>query len=301
MNHKNIQQKKPWRINFSSGLEFNPYGVPDRTLPLFFVNFSDHDSDRLISRQPLSIGALLETRAVASELNACEECTAFISESLADFKTKLQINLQEKTNILYNKGLTTYTAPAHLLSFFCDIKDPLATYAYGAALANIALNLTAEHFQMLRSPESFFAFGKDRVRAFCERQSCGYAFAAIARQAPKYSPESGVDEWLNAALHNSNLPSKKQIFEEAKKNVSSLDFSFDGARFREIMSYYRGLAKSYLNLMERRTEQELFLSDLFQQKLLSPILIDEEGELFAISKVVDEKKYVPECTVMVMT
>ena len=60
--------ERPWTIDYSAGREFSPDGKMNSGQPIFFTTFGEHETREKIARQPLSIGSLLEIRAVYAEL-----------------------------------------------------------------------------------------------------------------------------------------------------------------------------------------------------------------------------------------
>ncbi len=57
-----------WQMQLTMGARIAPDGRQDETDPILFVRF--HEGERDIARQPVSIGSLLELRAVQAEVRA---------------------------------------------------------------------------------------------------------------------------------------------------------------------------------------------------------------------------------------
>jgi hypothetical protein len=72
----------------------------------------------------------------------------------------------------------------------------MLSYHTGAAIASVRMNLTEEHFLGLRIPDAFSASGQERLDAFRCAQDRGFAFACISFNAPEFSEEFSVDDWL---------------------------------------------------------------------------------------------------------
>jgi hypothetical protein len=60
-------KERPWTIDFVSGAEIDPDGSTREDKPIFMVRFGENPSRRTFARQPVSVGALLEVRAIAAE------------------------------------------------------------------------------------------------------------------------------------------------------------------------------------------------------------------------------------------
>ena len=91
-------------------------GRVDETRPIYFVVFKDHEFGARVARQPITIGALLETTATWSELRVG---LGIISSLSGDQRTvEVELWQRERLQPLYEPGLTLYTAPAHMLARF---------------------------------------------------------------------------------------------------------------------------------------------------------------------------------------
>ena len=212
----------PWQINYSAGAEFSPNGRLNFDRPIFFIAFGDHDTGRRLARQPLTVGSLLETCSVWSEMATVSE-TLF--EPTPENKVELSLWGQEKTRFLYDLNFTQYVAPAHLLSVEVGTKDPFLTFERASALARICLNLTPDHFEALQSPKEFEPFGERRRTAFISNRDRGYAFACIVHHAPKYDPSIDTDCWLSEALLATGLPDIDRLRADVVTYFNSLKSS----------------------------------------------------------------------------
>src|SRR5690606_38178329 len=112
----------------------------------------DHETNRPLIRQPITIGALLETIAVASEYM---ETYAYIEAKVPnDQKVVMRATTSRAfLSRLYTPQLTLYSAPAHLFAHYARLADAAAAYEHAARIAHLCLNLTDEHFYGLRLPD----------------------------------------------------------------------------------------------------------------------------------------------------
>lgn len=283
----------PWHIGFTCGLEFDAYGFQNTERPIFFVRFLDHETKELIARQPMSVGALLETKAIASELHTGIEVLAASSETEDEFRTQLAIHNPD-SGYLYNPALTIYTAPAHMLSYFVDTREAILTYDYAAALANVALNMTNEHFAALRHPNEFEEFGEDRLEAFrrcCDR---GYAFAVLVRHGDRFNPEVALDQWLDTALQRAGLPPYAQFSEQTRNAIlararSQIE-SDDLFRARKDLE---SAGLDFFDALTARGTHWTTPSELAKHDLPVPYAFDRECNIFSMGKALHAEAFDP--------
>ncbi len=211
--------RMPWRIEFSCGQEFGPDGRIDPSRPLFFVKFADNETGEPVARQPITVGSLLETTATWSELRAGIGMLLSISEGERAVEQTLWT--RERMSMLYEPQLTVYTAPAHMLARFLGATDILQVYERAAIIAHVALNLTSNHFELLRHPVAFAPFG-ERLGAFARAHNRGYAFAAMARHATDVKFDQPLIAWLAEILDRSGLPRHDNIMQAAFQRLDTL-------------------------------------------------------------------------------
>ena len=211
--------QKPWRIEFSAGQEFGPDGRINPARPIFFVRFSDNETGNLVARQPITVGALLETTAMWAELLAGLASFGLLPPGERTVEQALWT--RERIAPLYDPDLAVYTAPVHMLAQFSGTTDVLRAYEYGAALAHIALNLTGPLFDQLRHPGQFEPFG-DRQAAFVHARDRGYAFAVLAQHASAIDIEQPLSDWLAALLQAASLPSYDAVMHAAYAHLDVL-------------------------------------------------------------------------------
>ncbi len=141
---------KPWKYEFSAGIMFSKCGKPsDRSV--FFTRFTNADGE-LIARVPFSLCSLLESSAVAQELNGKVRAIAMLDDPVSK---KIESNNLSKsiTDELYNENLVEYSVVAHKISNSFDISDVLESYNIAAKLTRLILNLTNDVIILL-DPEA---------------------------------------------------------------------------------------------------------------------------------------------------
>lgn len=191
-----------WRYEYGSGLEFGIDGKPRPDRPFVFTTFSNSGGQRII-RVPFSMFALTEATATYAELKVKSQSLAFLD---SDARLVEQARLeQEFRRNLYDPKLAIYSTATHCLANSIQLEDAFLAYEYSSALSILCLNLPRILFDHLLLPEYFSTWGS-RVQALRELADPGFAFFAIASQAPRYEDEMPVEQWLQGAAKSAGLP-----------------------------------------------------------------------------------------------
>lgn len=144
---------KPWKYGYSSGIMFSKYGKPtDRSV--FFTRFSNVKGE-LIARVPFSLCSLLESSAMAQEINAKLRVISMITDSISHKieSDKLSKNLIDE---LYNENLVEYSVVAHKISNSFKISDVVEAYNIATKMTRLILNLPDEIIKSF-SPETMLS------------------------------------------------------------------------------------------------------------------------------------------------
>lgn len=165
-----------WSMSLSTGANIRPDGKMDETDPLLFVRFDMGAAH--VARQPLTVGALLELRAIGAEMGPLARSFEGLAQDERIVEERLQT--RELLAMVYDPQLTTYSAGAHVAANALEQADLTSTLDSGFKVAEVALNLTSDSFGRLRQPQGFGdAIGHQRQRGFGARQNRGYAFASL--------------------------------------------------------------------------------------------------------------------------
>lgn len=268
---------KRWRIEFSTGLEFDFDGRQNERKPVIFVKFSDNESGSPIVRQPLCIAALLETTAVWSEMATQMQLIEKISSD--EKMLELAFFKREFLARLYSEHLTLYTAPVHLLAHFARITDTSLAYHLGALVSFICLNLVGSHFKALIPPLRMDAW-RERFTSFKRMESIPFAFFCICANAPTWTADSSPDVWLEAALASTGLPPSAEIFRHAA-NILSKDERVCGDKsLADQQIYLRGVGARWLSDRSRRVEPSISLHQVSEKGLSTPPMFDANERPF---------------------
>ncbi|MEH6629604.1 MAG: hypothetical protein V7776_02180 [Halopseudomonas aestusnigri] len=271
--------KTPWTIDYSAGFEFDPYGNLNTERPLFFCKFGDNPTRKNFARQPMSIGTLLEVRAVAAEYKTGVSSIA-TNPDKDEQGVERRLLADEVSGLAYNHKLIDYNVAVHLLSAQSDCKDIFVAYRLASHLAYLALNLQKTHFDQLNVPEGFAPFGAAN-EAFKLKLDPGYAFACMVFSGGKY--EEGNDEgYIKNCLMSVNLPTADEILISAQETLrEELIIPVEN----EATVHFVENCKSSALINEKMTGEPYYTIDsafLFTNQELCPPFLDSEGEFIEL-------------------
>jgi len=136
--NQEANKSAPWKYDYSAGIMFSKYGKStDRNL--FFTRFANEKGE-LIARVPFSLCSLLESSAVAQELNAKVRIIGMIEDPVSR-KIETDKLLKDTMAELYNENLVEYSVVAHKISNSFTISDAIEAYNIAAKLTRLILNL----------------------------------------------------------------------------------------------------------------------------------------------------------------
>lgn len=269
----------PWKINFSCGIEFNAAGQPDEQRPIIFVRFGDHNTERQLVRQPLSVAALLETTATWSELSTqFHTLRALPKDEMIVEEHFLRGEYGER---LYAPELTLYSAPVHLLAHYAKIQNSVAAYHLGSMISLVCLNLVGSHFRKLKIPNGLDAWGR-RVSSFTRTESRPFAFMCICMNAPLWEDEMEPLEWVNEALSNSALPTYSEILDHAVKTLNADPGFCERPEMAERQKYLRQLGVEWLGWRKDQGDAAIDYGHLSQKHLRTPVIFDATEKPFLL-------------------
>lgn len=241
-----------WQIEMTTGVKIDAQGYSDEDQPIFFARFATMAGE--IGRQPLTVGALLELRALQAEMLVFQQARAGKGREEQLVADTLYKN--ELLATLYDPELITYSAAAHLLAFAIGGADILGVLILGSQYADIALNMTPELFGRLRVPDEIAACGERRMRAFITNQDRGYAFAAMSfwnRQMMIDKAQGGFTE----LLQRSGFADFDTVYGAAEEAIR--DLRADGLRNPRLKAIRkRLLAAGRAVIAFRRTRNNFF-------------------------------------------
>lgn len=206
---------RPWTIDYVAGAQIGLDGTIREDRPIFMARFGENPSRRQFARQPVSVGALIEVRAIASEMGAAIAAINSHPEDGPKLVEASDAN-REFSRLAYDHDLIEYNTAAHILSVQAGTKELFLSARLASALAYIALNLSEADFRNLKVPETFAPFGK-RNRAFKRLQDRGYAFVAMVFNGGRYDGDDV--EYIERCVALSNLGTPSGIIEAAAKEL----------------------------------------------------------------------------------
>ncbi|WP_375761463.1 hypothetical protein [Corallococcus exercitus] len=207
---------RPWVATYTCGREYGLDGRIRNDRPVMFVRFST-PSNRLIVRAPLSVAALLETRAVYAELRADLHFISNLSEDDRIITTKLwQTEFMDR---LYMARYAAYTVAAHFVANKAKMTNALEAFRYSSLLAGLALNLPPTLFTALRQPDGLEPW-QELIPYLIASQNRGYAFLVLASSLPQ--EELPVEERIGLMLENAGLPTAPEIYTQTLTEMQAL-------------------------------------------------------------------------------
>lgn len=246
---------RPWSIDFVSGAEIDTNGITRESKPIFMAKFGESPSRITFARQPISVGALLEVRAIASEIEAA--VSAILTSPDEDLnKAEMHIANTEFNALAYDHSLLEYNAAAHIVSVQSGSKDLFLSCRLASALAFLALNMSRDDFEKIKVPKSFSDFG-NRNRSFKKNMDRGYAFACLVFNGGSYNGDTSA--YVEGCVSSSNLDSVESVLKSASKtlekpvwfsngNTTTSHFFRESTMSSHIMKTYMTLPQNILSL-----------------------------------------------------
>lgn len=139
---KRVSSARPWILTLTGGREFTSGGTIS-SRPILFGRFFNAQHEP-IARSPISIISLLETSAMATEL----EVRMALAKRLGDERLVEERQISNETvAYIYNPDLTEYSVCAHLVANTTNCPDILVAFRMAAFVARFVLNCTQSIFE----------------------------------------------------------------------------------------------------------------------------------------------------------
>ena len=265
-----------WEMMTTSGLRFNADGTPNSDDPILFVRFFDAQGE--VARQPISAGALLELRALGSEVQTYRELRKLRPPDEGLVEELLY--QKQSVKLFYHPELTTYSAAAHLMSFATmGIFTTDLVMILGPRLADLALNLTPTLFNRLTPPKEL-DYGQRRLRGFRQHADRGYVFGCLCyhfRGLSKHLRDG--NKFTDALLEKARLPIPGALYDAAIRFVAGRKPSQIG--HPDLRRIRVSLQQAGLSVLARRREPDpIGIADW--PNLPSPRIMDHNAETFHV-------------------
>ena len=266
-----------WQMRLTMGARISADGRQDDTNPILFVRF--HEGARDVARQPVTIGSLLELRAVQAEVLAFAELTPLRPPD--ERRVEELIFQREYLKLFYHPELTTYSAAAHLLSRTLP-GDTEATLvlSLGAEIAHLCLNVHPKHFARLKPPADLKDRGEHRVRGFKARADRGYLFACLSHLVVRAQAARPNANAMTAVLNAAGLPDEPAVLDHAHRFVERR--RADSLQSMDLRRIRANLQAAGLTILahRRNTGGRVAITDW--HKLPGPPMMDFDAEMFSI-------------------
>lgn len=268
-----------WAAELSAGREFDASGKINDSSPIIFVRFFDKDRRHLLVRQPVVAGALWEANAVWSEMSTNNENIPTLPEDIGKVE-RYQVD-KEFEDMYFNKDLTIYSAPVHLLSYFAKIEDIQEAYRISSILSHCVLNISSNLYPKIRPPTVLMPW-RDLFKGFVRNNNPAFAFAVICSNAERWRVGANEYDWLDDALVKSGLPKSKKIFDDAVAIMQSNSSTQNANRYDTSLSYLLGLGPELLDARRSEPHPAITPSIVEKYQIVTPGIFDEDGEIFNI-------------------
>ncbi|WP_122218802.1 hypothetical protein [Pseudomonas syringae group genomosp. 7] len=145
---------RPWQWRATSGREFRYDGKPSER-PIFFIRFFNENWGPIV-RSPISTISLLETCAMAAELDAHASLLKRI-ENDGERLIQTKIFENESFEYVYNPELTEYSVCVHLVANCFNAKEAMQAFWGSAIIARVVLNSSKDVYRLiLKNIKTFF-------------------------------------------------------------------------------------------------------------------------------------------------
>lgn len=229
------QIHRPWAYDVSIGRRFRANGGLDGAPPIAFCRFSKVDGT-LLARSPLSSVSLLETSAMAQELQ--HRYALLRAVSGCDFVIEERCQERRAINYLYDHRITEYSVCAHLVANAQRCSDVLLGYVLAGVLSRLVLNVAKNsylHLAEARNLGDLFQIADDHeyVRAVREGLRGGdggmlYSVMAAAMPPDSYQTAAAIAAGIDAALGRLGT-SLAQLRREASAEIASAKRQLDAS------------------------------------------------------------------------
>jgi hypothetical protein len=218
----------PWRYEVTIGRRFSLAGLIEHGRPITFCRFSGVDGT-LLSRSPLSPVSILETSAMAQELQVR---FGLLSEVAGPERAVEEVIQKDKAlKYLYDHSITEYSVCAHLVANYQQCTDVLRAYRLAGVLSRLTLNFPARAFVHLANQSDLsILFGVARGHPYLQAVKDGlgagdlgmlYYVLSLALPAHSFDNDEAVEAGVNSAVATLGLR-VEQLSEWSSEEAQSL-------------------------------------------------------------------------------
>lgn len=210
---RRIAAGERWSMGFSTGEKVATNGELDSRQPFIFVGFEAGGAR--IARQPVTVGSLIEARAMAAEVATVMAWGAL--RPAGEDVVALILKEQELKAQFYDPEFTTYSVAGHVVAMGARTPGMRQALLLSDKLADIALNLTPAGFSGMTPTKELGHPGDARLRGFRKSQNRGYAFCCIAFAlgSDRGAGDIGREE-IERALKIAGLPGIGKIYADSR-------------------------------------------------------------------------------------
>ncbi len=268
--------REKWVLGRTIGHKFSATGEMLEHSLILLVNFQTQDGT-FVGRSPISISSLLETGAMFSEMATHvailetvpkEEWKEFAPANMTTFFEQFE----------YNPTMRPYSVAAHLTANALHIEHTLPACGTASGLANLALNMSDSHFEIIRRAKTFDSFADIDIDLRAENDP-SYAFITLLDNLSSVDQssfmQSPVD--MDTVLSISNLPSASELMRSTASEMRALKDSIVDGPFRPYMEM---LVDYGCRVFEQRGPMGYGLREIdavAEKRFLPPILLGDNN------------------------
>ncbi len=264
---------RPWSVDYSCGCEIDPDGSINNGKPIFVLRFGENPSRKVFARQPLSVGALLEVRAMAAEVGAALGAINSSQEKGTAIVEAAELG-REMNALAYDHELIDYNVAAHLVSVKSSVSELFASFRIAAQISFVALNMKKADFDRLKIPPEFAPFGS-RNRAFRRRMDRGFAFACMVYNGGACE---SIDDHAAKCVKASNLGSISEFLGAVSETMDEAFLVSGGGAFVEHFAKESEHGKDIVDGLSQLPFHVPTLNFVLEKRELCPPFMDSDCE-----------------------
>jgi len=272
--------KKKWINRWSAGHRIRHDGTRDHGYPILFVRLETDQG--VFARQPLSIGALLELCAMAAEDGAFNTFLPTLGDG--ERMVERAIRTRALVQHLYDPLLTTYSAAAHVLSTSSGDRRVEPVFAWGAALADLCLNIEPSAVRKLKPPPRLVEFGHRIIHGFRSRADPGFLYACVIASLHDKRLLALDAGGLDTALNSVGMPGSGDLYRRAERSLVHRAMpTFRSDRLRVLRT---ALREAGVAILHAKSASAGLPSQISWHALPSPMVMTDDAEQFHLGQII---------------
>ncbi|WP_053376063.1 hypothetical protein [Paenibacillus sp. FJAT-27812] len=228
-----------WSFSNSIGLRFDSNGRIDPDRPIIFNLFKF--KNQFLARIPLSLEALWEANAVASEIQINTAAIRLIQNN--DERLVSSRLMEKKYNDwIYTPELLTYSTATHIVSSRLNLGDIFSASVATKALSSISLNMPDKFYSHIKIPKSI-SLPPNRINGMMKSNDPSTLFYLMVVNVQESGEGIFLDNKIEVdtekILRINNLPSSKVMKDQVLIEMMALESQTLSGPFCDIFEHMR--------------------------------------------------------------